>query len=157
MGIDRDVLIVGGGLNGPALALALASAGISSAVIDAAPAETRAEPDFDGRAYALSLSSRRMLDALGLWAGLAPRSQPIERIAISDGRAGEGAAPFALHFDRNEIDEAAMGAIVEDRWLRAALTGQTTSPGIFDVLVLLGRDESLARIAAQAVPAEAGH
>ncbi len=36
--------------------------------------------------------------------------------------------------------------------LRAALTGQTTSPGIFDVLVLLGRDESLARIAAQAGP-----
>ena len=39
--------------------------------------------------------------------------------------------------------------------LRAALTGQTTSPGIFDVLVLLGRDESLARIAAQASSAEA--
>jgi glutamyl-tRNA synthetase len=38
--------------------------------------------------------------------------------------------------------------------LRAALTGQTTSPGIFDVLVLLGRDESLARIDAQAVPGE---
>ena len=34
--------------------------------------------------------------------------------------------------------------------LRAALTGQTTSPGIFDVLILLGRDESLARIGAQA-------
>ena len=38
--------------------------------------------------------------------------------------------------------------------LRAALTGQTTSPGIFDVLVLLGRDESLARIAAQAAATE---
>ena len=37
--------------------------------------------------------------------------------------------------------------------LRAALTGQTTSPGIFDVLVLLGKEESLARIAAQAAPA----
>jgi len=37
--------------------------------------------------------------------------------------------------------------------LRAALTGQTTSPGIFDVLALLGRDESLARIDAQAQPA----
>ena len=35
--------------------------------------------------------------------------------------------------------------------LRAALTGQTTSPGIFDVLVLLGKDESLARIDAQYV------
>ena len=34
--------------------------------------------------------------------------------------------------------------------MRAALTGTTTSPGIFDVLVLLGREESLARIEAQA-------
>ena len=41
--------------------------------------------------------------------------------------------------------------------LRAALTGQTTSPGIFDVLVLLGRDESLARIAAQLPPAAESH
>jgi glutamyl-tRNA synthetase len=38
--------------------------------------------------------------------------------------------------------------------LRAALTGRTTSPGIFDVLVLLGREESLARIADQMEPNE---
>jgi glutamyl-tRNA synthetase len=38
--------------------------------------------------------------------------------------------------------------------LRAALTGQTTSPGIFDVLALLGRDESLDRIADQMEPKE---
>ncbi|MFL6860972.1 MAG: glutamate--tRNA ligase [Sphingomicrobium sp.] len=38
--------------------------------------------------------------------------------------------------------------------LRAALTGRTTSPGIFDVLALLGRDESLARIADQMEPKE---
>ena len=35
--------------------------------------------------------------------------------------------------------------------LRAALTGRTTSPGIFDVLVLLGKGESLSRIADQMV------
>lgn len=40
--------------------------------------------------------------------------------------------------------------------LRAALTGQSTSPGIFDVLVLLGKDESLARISAQAELARQG-
>ena len=40
--------------------------------------------------------------------------------------------------------------------LRAALTGQTTSPGIFDVLVLLGKEESLARIDAQAASGSAG-
>ena len=58
-----------------------------------------------------------------------------------------------------EALEANLKALAEDyglglgklaQPLRAALTGQTTSPGIFDVLVLLGRDESLARIAAQA-------
>jgi glutamyl-tRNA synthetase len=55
--------------------------------------------------------------------------------------------------------EAAVKALAEElglglgklaQPLRAALTGQTTSPGIFDVLILLGRDESLARIGAQA-------
>lgn len=60
--------------------------------------------------------------------------------------------------------EASLKAMAEDlglglgklaQPLRAALTGQTTSPGIFDVLVLLGRDESLARIAAQAVAEQA--
>lgn len=39
--------------------------------------------------------------------------------------------------------------------MRAALTGTTTSPGIFDVLVLLGREESIARIDAQAFPPQA--
>ncbi len=47
-----------------------------------------------------------------------------------------------------EALELGLGKLAQP--LRAALTGQTTSPGIFDVLVLLGRNESLARIAAQA-------
>ncbi|MGA8714932.1 MAG: glutamate--tRNA ligase, partial [Roseiarcus sp.] len=41
-----------------------------------------------------------------------------------------------------------LGAIAQP--LRAALTGRSTSPGIFDVLTVLGREESLARIADQA-------
>ena len=48
-----------------------------------------------------------------------------------------------------------LGAVAQP--LRAALTGRTTSPGIFDVLAVLGKAESLARIADQAVgPAEGG-
>jgi 2-octaprenyl-6-methoxyphenol hydroxylase len=121
MRTDRDVLIVGGGLNGPALALALAQGGVSSLVLDAAPRAERERADFDGRAYALALSSRRMLEALGLWAGLAAKAQAIEEIVVSDGRAGAGASPFFLHFDRGEIDEGPMGHFLEDRWLRAAL------------------------------------
>jgi glutamyl-tRNA synthetase len=60
----------------------------------------------------------------------------------------------------SEALEATTKALAEEQGLglgklaqpmRAALTGTTTSPGIFDVLVLLGRDEALARLEAQAV------
>ncbi|AKM09960.1 glutamate--tRNA ligase [Croceicoccus naphthovorans] len=51
--------------------------------------------------------------------------------------------------DMAERKDLGLGKLAQP--LRAALTGQATSPGIFDVLVLLGREESLARIAAQAV------
>jgi 2-octaprenyl-6-methoxyphenol hydroxylase len=118
---ECDVLIVGGGLNGPVLALALAQGGLTSVVLDAQSRAARADPEFDGRAYALAAGSRRMLGALGLWPGLAPRAQPIEAIRISDGRPGEGASRLFLHFDGAEIDEGPMGHILEDRFLRGAL------------------------------------
>ena len=119
---DADILIVGGGLNGPALALALSRAGLTSCVIDAAPQAVLAEAGFDGRSYALALGSVRLLRNLGLWGGLAERAQPMREIKVSDGRAGEGAlSPFHLHFDSGEMEEGAMGQMVEDRHLRAAL------------------------------------
>lgn len=117
---DADILIVGGGLNGPALALALAQAGLSSAVIDARPAPARGEAGFDGRAYALAAASRRLLTAIGVWPRVADRAQPILQIKASDGRAGEGPAPFFLHFDAAEIEEGPMGFMLEDRFLYAA-------------------------------------
>jgi 2-octaprenyl-6-methoxyphenol hydroxylase len=118
MGMDADVVIIGGGLNGPALALALAQAGVSVALIDARPREARAEVGFDGRAYALALASQRLLAALGVWRGLV--AQPILKVVASDGRAGQGTSPFALHFDAAEIEEGPMGYMVEDRHLYAA-------------------------------------
>ncbi|MEX3017071.1 FAD-dependent monooxygenase [Gymnodinialimonas hymeniacidonis] len=119
--VDADILIVGGGLNGPCLALACAQAGLSSIVLDALPEETRTEHDFDGRAYALALASVRMLGALGIWDEVADHAQPMLEIKASDGRAGEGAAPFFLHFDHAEIEEGPMGHMLEDRYLRGAL------------------------------------
>lgn len=118
---DVDVLIAGGGLNGPTLALALAGAGLSVAVADARPADDRAARDFDGRAYALALASTRLLRALGLWDELAPLSQPILQVKASQGRAGDGAGPFFLHFDSAEIEEGPVGWMLEDRFLYGAL------------------------------------
>lgn len=120
MGLDADILIVGGGLNGPALALAGAQGGLSSVVIDARPAPARGEPGFDGRAYSLAVASRRLLTAIGVWPMVAERAQPILAIKASDGRAGAGASPLFLHFDAADIEEGPMGHMVEDRFLYAA-------------------------------------
>ena len=120
---DFDVVIAGGGLNGPTLALALAGAGLSVAVVDPRRVDDRAGDTFDGRAYALALASVRLLSALSLWPGLAGESQPIRQVKASQGRPGEGAAPFFLHFDSAEIEEGPVGHMLEDRFLYRALIG----------------------------------
>lgn len=128
---DSDILIAGGGLNGPALALALAQGGFRVTVIDARPAPDRAEAGFDGRAYALAVASVRLLKAIGVWEAVADKAQPMLEIKASDGRAGEGAAPFFLHFDAAEIEEGPMGHMLEDRYLYAAfLDAMQHMPGI---------------------------
>ena len=121
MKLDADILIAGGGLNGPTLALALAQAGLRVIVVDPRPANARAGDNFDGRAYALAVSSQRLLKALGLWTGLAGDSQPIGQVKASQGRPGEGALPFFLHFDSAEIEEGPVGFMLEDRFLYRAL------------------------------------
>lgn len=121
MGFDCDIIIVGGGLNGPTLALALASAGQKVTLIDTLPLKTRKNAGFDGRSYALALTSARLLRALDLWEPLEDKAQPMLDIKVSDGRAGEGPSPFFMHFDHAEIEEGPMGYMVEDRHLRPAL------------------------------------
>ena len=117
MVFDADILIVGGGLNGPALALALADGGFDVTVIDAQPARARAADGFDGRGYALALASMRLLRAIGVWPSVADQSQPILDIKVTDGRPGEGPGPWMLHFDHAEIEEGPMGFMLEDRYL----------------------------------------
>jgi len=131
MTAKTDILIVGGGLNGPALALALASGGVSVTVIDSRPAPARATLGFDGRAYALAIASKRLLTVLGVWPLVADRSQPILQIKTSDGRAGSGPSPFFLTFDAAEIEEGPMGFMIEDRHLYAAfLAAMAENPHI---------------------------
>lgn len=121
MKLDTDILIAGGGLNGCALALALASVGFSVTIVDPVPTAKKRSDSFDGRGYALALTSQHLLNALGIWPAVADHSQPILQIKVTDGRAGEGPSPFVLEFDHAEIEEGPMGYMIEDRHLRRAL------------------------------------
>lgn len=123
----HDVIVIGGSLNGATLALALAQAGLSVAVVEPQTPKTQKNPRFDGRSYALALASVRMLDVLGLWDALEDHAQAILKIEASDGRQGEGAARQVLTFDHAELEEGPMGQMVEDRYLRGVLQDRLKS------------------------------
>jgi 2-octaprenyl-6-methoxyphenol hydroxylase len=113
--MDRaDVIIFGGGLVGLALASALDSSGLSAIVVDPADPAPRAQASFDGRTSAVSSSSMRMLETIGVADHLAEPGCPIWRIAVAD-----GLKPGGLHFDPD--DGEPLGLMHENRHLRTAL------------------------------------
>src|SRR3954471_1464012 len=113
--MDRaDVIIFGGGLVGLALASALDSSGLSAILVDPADPSPRGDASFDGRTSAVSSSSMRMLQTIGVIDHLAAPGCPIRRIAVAD-----GLEPGALHFDAD--DDEPLGWMHENRHLRSAL------------------------------------
>ncbi|MEA3032207.1 MAG: 2-octaprenyl-6-methoxyphenol hydroxylase [Sphingomonadales bacterium] len=109
-----DVIILGGGLVGLTLAVALDRHGLSSLVIDPAEPEKTLAPAFDGRATAVASASWRMLEALGVADRLEGEGCPIRSIRVSD-----GLAPGGIVFDAGDDDP--LGIMVENRRLRGAL------------------------------------
>ena len=124
--MDRaDVLILGGGLVGSALAVALDVHGLTSIVIDIADPEVILAAGFDGRCSAIASAPNRMFEAIGLAERLAGQGCPIESIRVSDGLAAG-----ALDFDPAE-DDGALGIMFENRHLRVALMGAAeAAPGV---------------------------
>lgn len=126
---DFDVTILGGGLVGMTLALALEQPGFRVALVDPVPVAARGAPDFDGRAYAVAPGSAKLLSALGLWDALVPRAGPVSRIEVAERHRGP-VAPARLHFDPALAGETALGWIVEDRFLRGALLDAVAASAI---------------------------
>lgn len=116
----RDVIIVGAGLVGLALAAALARAGLSVTIVDrgnvaAAPFGADGE-GWDQRVYAISPGSASFLHSLGAWQLL-----PVERIAPIESMDVRGDAGGRIEFSAYELGERALAWIVENRELNAAL------------------------------------
>lgn len=113
---EFDVVISGGGMVGASLACALESLPLSIALVEAVPFDSDSQPSFDARTTALSRTSQRILDSLGIWADVAGQANAIQRIHISErGRFGTAI------IDGEEQGVDALGYVLENRVLGAAL------------------------------------
>ena len=125
---NYDVVIAGGGMIGTCLALALVPLGMRVAVVEAVARGTTQQPSFDDRSTALSRSTQRMFEAMGLWDDVVAASTPIKDIHVSDkGRFG-----FS-HIDAAEQGVEALGYVVINRVLGEVLQERLDSAEGVDV------------------------
>ncbi len=120
MEIRADLLIVGAGMVGSALALALQGSGLNVIVVDGGPLSVKpfdAQAMFEPRVSALSAASQRILQRLGAWEGIASRrTSPYGEMQVWDG-SGTG----QIHFSAASVHADVLGHIVENRVVQDAL------------------------------------
>jgi 2-octaprenyl-6-methoxyphenol hydroxylase len=124
-----DVIILGGGLIGLSLAAALDSSGLRCIVVDPVDPASWQDAKFDGRTSAVSSSSRRMLDTIGVGDHFPAPGCPIRTIRVAD-----GLKPGALAFEPPESDDEPLGWMHENRHLRAALKSRAEAGANIDLL-----------------------
>ncbi|SIS12463.1 2-octaprenyl-6-methoxyphenol hydroxylase /2-octaprenyl-3-methyl-6-methoxy-1,4-benzoquinol hydroxylase [Aquipseudomonas alcaligenes] len=118
--MQADLIIVGAGMVGSALALALEHSGLEILVVDGGPLSVRpfaAEGAFEPRVSALSAASQRILERLGVWDGIAARRVSPYR----DMRAWDGSGTGSVHFSAASVHAEVLGHIVENRVVQDAL------------------------------------
>ncbi|QGT79896.1 2-octaprenyl-3-methyl-6-methoxy-1,4-benzoquinol hydroxylase [Pseudomonas coronafaciens] len=115
-----DVLIVGAGMVGSALALALQESGLDVLVVDGGPMSVKPfdrQSTFEPRVSALSAASQRILQRLGVWEGIVSRrTSPYAHMHVWDG-SGTG----QIHFSASSVHADVLGHIVENRVVQDAL------------------------------------
>lgn len=111
-----DIVVVGAGLAGLSLALALTRNGLRVALVERQrPTELAAE-EIDGRTTAIAAAARKVLEGLDVWERLVSAAGPIRDIRVSD-----RGSPLHLHFDHKAVGDEPMGHIIENHTIRRVL------------------------------------
>jgi 2-octaprenyl-6-methoxyphenol hydroxylase len=134
-----DLLVIGGGLTGLALACAVAGEGLRVLLVERASLAATLAPPFDGRVTAIAPGSRRLLEAIGVWPALATDAEPILDIEV-----GERDSPLSVHYDHRQVGDEPLGHIVENRLIRGALLARARTLG--DAVLLLAAPDRIQRL-----------
>lgn len=114
-----DVLIVGGGMAGASLAIALKESQLKIGLIEAKSLETDSQPSYDDRGIALSYGSQRIFDTMGIWSHIAQHASPIHHIHVSErGRFG------VTRLSAEQEQVPALGQVITARHLGHSLNRQ---------------------------------
>ncbi len=124
---EIDILVIGGGLTGATLMLALQGLGYNTLLVEAKPFSDKINPDFDARSLALSPASRHILTVLGVWDLLEDHATPINTIHVSEQHhfgisrlQGEPGAPLGYVAEMQHINQALHQLLPHDRIIAPA-------------------------------------
>jgi 2-octaprenyl-6-methoxyphenol hydroxylase len=134
-----DLLVIGGGMTGLALACAVAGEGLRVLLVERASLAATVAPPFDGRVTAIAPGSRRLLAAIGVWPALAADAEPILDIEV-----GERDSPLRVHYDHRQVGDEPLGHIVENRLIRAALLARAATLG--DAVLVRAAPDGVVRL-----------
>ena len=128
MGAEKeiaDIVIVGGGLTGLTAALALGAPAVRTPfkVILVDPLDALALLP-DPRALAITYSSQRMFEAMGLWGRIAPHAEPLGKIVVTDSTPGVAVHPALLRMEEKAPRNQASCHFVESNILQSILADQ---------------------------------
>ncbi|GAB6388653.1 2-octaprenyl-3-methyl-6-methoxy-1,4-benzoquinol hydroxylase [Stutzerimonas marianensis] len=131
--MHTDLIIVGAGMVGSTLALALKDAGLTIKLIDAGPLQSQPFDErgaFEPRVSALSVASQRILQRVGAWAGI------VERRASPyvDMRVWDGSGTGQIHFSAASVHAEVLGHIVENRVVQDALLDALNRAGSIELI-----------------------
>jgi 2-octaprenyl-6-methoxyphenol hydroxylase len=111
-----DVAVIGGGLAGLSMGIALGRAGLKVAVLDRENPADAITAAYDGRSIAVAYASWQLFQAIDAWQYMEAEAQPMNDIMITD-----GSAPVFLKFEHDAVGSDPFGYMVEMRHLRAGL------------------------------------
>lgn len=113
---DFDLVIVGGGMVGASLAVALSPLPLRVALVEAFAPDSDVQPSYDDRCTAISHGSQVILNTMGVWQDIEPDASPIARIHVS-----EQGRPGVARIDAREQGVPALGYVVPNRSVGKAL------------------------------------